>query len=278
MHDGQKCAINSADSNPSKLRGGHVRLSIDTDSRIVRITKETGSSEIDLYSAESFALLSNLWSKLAWNAKYTYGFAWMGRPIIQFPEDMIRIQETIYRLKPDVVIETGVAHGGSLVFYASLLRAMGKGRVIGIDIEIRPHNRAAIEAHELADAITLVEGSSTDTAIVERVRALVKPREKVLVLLDSNHTKAHVAAELELYSLLVTPGSYIVATDAVMEQVHDTPRGKPEWLRDNPGAAVREFIEKHSEFELEDPPFIFNETATSLILTHWPSAYLRRRS
>jgi cephalosporin hydroxylase len=256
-----------------------VRLSIDTESRKVHIAEDASSSrEIDLYSDESFALLSKLWSKLAWNAKYTYGFAWMGRPIIQLPEDMVRIQETIYRVKPDVIIETGVAHGGSLVFYASLLRAMGKGRVVGVDIEIRPHNRVAIETHELADAITLIEGSSTDAATVERVRTHVKRGEKVFVLLDSNHTKAHVAAELECYSPLVSAGSYIVATDAVMEEVHDTPRGSPEWAHDNPAAAVREFIAKHPEFELEVPNLVFNETATSLVLTHWPSAYLRRRS
>ena len=123
-----------------------MKLAIDTEASTIVIEDGAKRSELPLYSSEGFALLSGLWSKVAWNQKYTYGFSWMGRPIIQLPEDMIRIQETIYRTKPDVVIETGVAHGGSLVFYASLLRAMGKGRVVGIDIEIRPHNRRAIEA------------------------------------------------------------------------------------------------------------------------------------
>src|SRR5690606_19131155 len=145
--------------------------------------------------------------------KYVYGFSWMGRPIIQLPEDMIRIQEVVYRLKPDVIVETGVAHGGSLIFYASLCKAMERGRVIGIDIEIRPHNRKAIEAHELAGFITLVEGSSTDPAIVQEVKSLVAPGETAIVILDSNHSKQHVLDELEAYADLVSVGSYIVACD-----------------------------------------------------------------
>ena len=143
----------------------------------------------------------------------------MGRPVIQLPEDMLRIQEVIHVVRPDVIVETGVAHGGSLVFYASLLKAMDKGRVIGIDVEIRPHNRRAIEAHPLAERIALVEGSSIDPAVVDRVAGMIAPNEAVLVLLDSCHTKAHVAAELEAYGRLVTPGSYIVATDGIMHDL-----------------------------------------------------------
>src|SRR6202022_4695269 len=122
---------------------------------------------------------------------------WRGRPIIQHPEDMVRLAEVIYSVKPDVIIETGIAHGGSLVYYASLLKAMGRGRVIGVDIEIRPHNRAAMEAHELKPMITMIEGSSIDPGIVAKVKSHVKPSETVLLILDSNHSKAHVAAELE---------------------------------------------------------------------------------
>ena len=169
----------------------------------------------------------------------------MGRPIIQLPEDVLRIQEVIYRVQPDVIIETGVAHGGSLIFYASLFKAMGRGRVIGIDIEIRPHNRRAIEAHEMKPLITLIEGSSIEPSIVEQVRALITPGETVLVLLDSNHTKAHVLAELEAYGPFVTPGSYIVATDGIMKEVAGAPRTGPDWDWNNPLDAAREFAAKH---------------------------------
>jgi cephalosporin hydroxylase len=161
-----------------------------------------------------------------------------------------------------------VAHGGSLVFYASILKAMGRGRVIGVDIEIRPHNRKAIEGHELKPLITLVEGSSTDPGIVAQVKALVKPGETVLVVLDSDHSKAHVTGELNAYAPLVTPGSYIVATDGVMQFLDDVPRGMPNWKHDNPTAAAAEFAASHPEFVLEEPPFPFNEG---------PGAYLRKR-
>jgi cephalosporin hydroxylase len=254
-----------------------MKLSVDTDARTL-VTEEQGvSSSLPLYSPEAFSALSQVWLKVAWGVRYTYGFAWMGRPMIQLPDDMIRIQEVIYRVRPDLVIETGVAHGGSLVFYASLFKAMGNGRVVGVDVEIRPHNRQAIEAHELGSAITLVEGSSIDPAVVARVAALVRPGEKVLVILDSNHTKKHVAAELEAYGPLVTPGSYIVATDGFMASLHDAPGGRPEWTDDNPAAAALEFSRSRPEFVMEEPAFPFNEGLVSERVTHWPHAYLRRR-
>jgi len=233
--------------------------------------------EIDLYSPEAFSILSRAWLRVGWDQKYVYAFSWMGRPIIQLPEDIVRIQEVIYRVKPDVIIETGVAHGGSLVLYASLCKAMGRGRVIGIDIEIRPHNRKAIEAHEMAPLITLVEGSSTDPAIVARVRGLLKKGETALVILDSNHTKAHVRAELEAYGPLVTPGSYLVATDGSMEFLDDVPRGRPEWRTDNPKAAAAQFAVEHPDFALEEPPWPFNEGRVTERVTHWPGCFLRRR-
>jgi len=179
-------------------------------------------------------------------------------------------------VKPDVVIETGVAHGGSLILYASLFKAMGKGRVIGVDIEIRPHNRKGIETHELGGLITLIEGSSTAASTLEQVRSQLKPGETVLVILDSDHSKGHVAAELEAYQALVTPGSYIVATDGIMKDLHDVPRGRPEWTWDHPTAAAAEFAQAHPEFVLEQPAWLFNESGLSRNLTHWPGAYLRR--
>jgi cephalosporin hydroxylase len=253
-----------------------MKLIIDTDTQTLFREDNGNSTRLDLYSKSSFELLSSVWLKVGWDQKYPYTFSWLGRPIIQIPEDILRAQEVIYRVKPDVIIETGVAHGGSLIFYASLCKAMGQGRVIGIDIEIRPHNRTAIEAHELFSHITLIEGSSTDPVIVQQVRSLVKSGETVLVFLDSNHTKRHVLAELEAYHNLITPGSYIVATDGSMRDLFDVPRGKPEWAWDNPAAAAAEFIQAHPEFVIEQPAWPFNESELSDNITHWPGAWLRR--
>jgi cephalosporin hydroxylase len=253
-----------------------MKLTIDTDARTLSVDSDGSGKTLNLYSREAFELLSLEWLKVGWNEKYPYTFSWMGRPIIQLPEDIVRTQEVIYRVKPDVIVETGVAHGGSLIFYASLCKAMERGRVIGIDIEIRPHNRSAIEAHPMFPLITLIEGSSTEPAIVERVRSLIRPGETVLVILDSNHTKQHVHDELEAYCSLVTTGSYIVATDGSMRDLHDVPRGKPEWVWDHPAAAAEEFAVRHPEFVLEQPPWVFNESSLSENITHWPNAWLRR--
>ncbi|MFH0921364.1 MAG: CmcI family methyltransferase [Fibrobacterota bacterium] len=252
-----------------------MKFSIDTTAK--ELMMENGET-LPLYSKEGFELLSDLWLKTGWNQKYVYTFTWMGRPIIQLPEDVMRIQEVIYTVKPDVIIETGVAHGGSLIMYASLCKAMGKGRIIGIDIEIRAHNRKALEAHELYSYLTLIEGSSVDTGIVNKVKSLVKPGERVLVILDSNHTKPHVLKELELYSGIVSHGSYIVATDGSMQDLYDVPRGQPEWTHDNPVEAVNEFLKSHPDFKVEQPVWRFNESELSKNITHWPSAYLKKVS
>ena len=153
---------------------------------------------------------------------------------------------------------------------------MGKGRVVGVDIEIRKPNRAAIEAHELSDRITLIEGDSIAPEIVARAGANVRPGDSVLILLDSCHTRAHVLAELEAYHPLVSVGSYIVATDGIMQDLYDTPRGKPEWREDHPSNAALEFAATRSNFQLEQPGWPFNESTLSKNITHWPQAYLRR--
>lgn len=253
-----------------------MRLILDTDRQTLTKEENGETVQLPLYSTAAFELLSQQWLKVGWNQKYPYVFSWLGRPIIQAPEDIIRAQEVIYRVKPDVLLETGIAHGGSLVFYASLFKAMGRGRVIGVDIEIRPHNRRAIEAHELFPLITLIEGSSTDPAVVAQVKSLIQPGETVMVILDSNHTKAHVLAELEAYCDLITPGSYIVATDGSMRDLYDVPRGKPEWVWDNPVTAVHEFVLRHPEFVIEQPAWPFNESELRANITHWPEAWLRR--
>jgi cephalosporin hydroxylase len=236
-----------------------------------------GERSVPLYSRESFEILSAMWLKIGWNEKYTYTFSWFGRPIIQLPDDMVRMQEVIYRTRPDVIVETGVAHGGSLIFYASLFQAIGRGRVIGVEVALRPHNREAILAHELAHRISLVDGSSTDRATVARVRELLTPHDRVMVILDSNHSRAHVAAELEAYADLVTDDCYLVATDGIMRDLADVPRGQADWAWDNPATAAEAFAQSHSEFELHQPPWPFSESNLISNVSHWPSAWLRRR-
>jgi len=255
-----------------------MKLTIDTASKSVVVQEDEGGATrtLDLYSKDAFEAISEVWLTLSWQAKYSYTFTWMGRPIVQLPEDMVRLAEVIYSVKPDVIIETGIAHGGSLVYYASLLKAMGKGRVIGVDIEIRPHNRAAMEAHELKPMITMIEGSSIDPGIVAQVKSHIKPGETILLILDSNHSKAHVAAELAAYQDVVTKGSYIVSTDGIMRSVYDTPRGNPNWKHDNPCAANEEFLARHPQFVLEDPRWRFNESDLDKVITNWPDSYLKR--
>lgn len=251
-------------------------IRIDLENAIV-VDEENGvAKQYDLASQEAFAIISKVWLRAGWDVKYVYSFSWLGRPIIQLPEDMMRIQEVIYQMKPDVIIETGVAHGGSLIFYASLCKAMGRGRVIGIDVEIRPHNRKAIEGHELFEYITLLEGSSIAESIVNQVKSMVENEETTLVMLDSNHTKDHVLAELKAYSPLVSVGSYIVAADGIMQDLVGAPRSNDDWDKNNPRAAAEEFERTHRDFAIEEPVFPFNEGMIAERVTYWPGAFLRR--
>lgn len=252
------------------------KITIDMGSGQVRVEDAAGESVHAIGTPEAFAAISRAWLRSGWDAKYVYSFTWLGRPVIQLPEDLIRIQEVIYRIKPDVIIETGVAHGGSLVFYASLLAAMGHGRVIGVDIEIRPPNRAAIEAHPLNSRITLIEADSILTETVDRVAREIGQPGAVLVILDSKHSKDHVLSELRLYSRFVTVDSYIVAADGIMESVAGAPRTSPDWTWNNPRSAIAEFLEENPDFEISEPAWLFNEGMVTSRVTYWPDAYLRR--
>jgi cephalosporin hydroxylase len=252
-------------------------MHIEVNGDILVVYGEQGrKKELSISSPEAFRVLSLLWLRSGWDTKYVYSFTWMGRPIIQLPEDILRIQEVIYRVKPDVLIETGIAHGGSLVLYASLFNAINNGRVIGVDIEIRPHNRQAIEAHEMYNRITMFEGSSIDKFVVGQVRANVKPSERGFAVLDSKHTRAHVLAELRAYADLVAIGSYIVACDGIMQELVGAPRTSPEWITDNPQSAVKDFLAERDDFVLEEPAFPFNEGHIAERVTYWPNAFLRR--
>jgi cephalosporin hydroxylase len=235
----------------------------------VTLDSSVGRITVDLYSQEGLDLLSNLWIKSAAQHRLMYEPTWLGRPVIQFPTDIVAMQELIWKLQPDVIIETGVAHGGSLVLSASILELIGKGIVVGVDIEIRPHNRAAIEAHVLSHRIKLIQGSSIAAETLSAVREVVGSAGKVLVMLDSNHTEAHVLKELDLYSTFVTPESYIVAHDGSQAWVWDIPNGKAEWKDDHPLGAIHKFLADHPEFSI-DPHW------TRWGITSSPDGFLKR--
>jgi len=237
--------------------------------RLIKVRMGDEEREIDIYSPEGFDVLANLWTRSNWQRKLSYEVTWLGIPIIQLPEDILVVQELVWKNRPDVIVESGVAHGGALILYASLMELLGRGRVIGVDIEIRKYNRLAIESHPASRRITLIEGSSTDTSIFESVRARIKPGESVMVMLDSNHTRDHVRAELELYAPLVGPGGYIVVFDEVMPMVADAPNGKPSWDLDNPLEAVRDFLEAHPDFEVD-------RSYERLATTYCRGGFLRR--
>jgi len=252
-----------------------MKLTIDTDTKSLTILSSKEEKKIELYSDEAFMMLSEFWLKVGWNQKYPYTFTWMGRPIIQSPEDIVRLQEVIYTVRPTLIIETGIAHGGSLILSASLLKIMDiPGRVVGIDISIRPHNQKAIKDHDLCAFIELIEGSSVSEEVVKKIESLIRPEDKVMIILDSNHSKTHVTKELLLYHPFVSLGSYIIATDGSMRNLHDVPRGNSSWSWDNPAAAAEEFAATHPEFILNQPSWLFNESTLNQNITHWPSAFL----
>ncbi len=204
-------------------------------------------------------------------AKYSYNFSWLGRPIIQYPQDIIAMQELIWNIKPDLIIETGIAYGGSLIFYASMLELLGgDGQVVGIDIDIREHNRMEIEKHPMFKRIKMIEGSSTEEEIVEKVRRMAEGK-KVLVCLDSNHTHEHVLRELELYAPLVSVGSYCIVFDTIIE---DMPAGsfpdRPWDKGNNPKTAVHKFLKSNGNFEID------KDIESKLLITVAPDGYLRR--
>ena len=253
-----------------------MKTILDTDNSEVIVEENGETHHFPIDTAEAFDAVARAYLRVGWDTKYVYSFSWLGRPIIQLPDDMVRIQELIYKVKPDVIIEVGVAHGGSLIYYASIMQAMNKGRAIGVDVEIRAHNRKAIEEHPMFDRISLIEGDSVDSTTVEQVKGCISEGDVVMVFLDGNHTKKHVLRELELYGLLITKGSYILAMDGIKEDLVGAPRSKPDWKYNNPAAAARSFVEKNPNFEICEPKPQFNESLIKKFITYWPSGYIRR--
>ena len=216
--------------------------------------------------------LSRIWLREVTRHKYAYNFRWMGRPVIQLPQDMIAMQEIIWNVKPDLIIETGIAHGGSLVYYASLLEMIdADGYVVGIDIDLRAHNRAAIESHPMFRRIELIEGSSVSREVAAAVQEHVEGKRAVLVVLDSNHTYAHVLEELKIYSDYVTRGSYIVVFDTLLEDMpDDLVKDRPWGSGNNPKTAVLEFLESNDAFEVD------KSLESKLLISVAPDGYLKR--
>ena len=208
--------------------------------------------------------------------KYSYDFSWMGRQVIQYPQDLIAMQEIIWEVKPDLIIETGIAHGGSLIYYASLLELIstsgfGEGSVLGIDVDIRKHNRDAIENHPMFKRIEMIQGSSIDPIAVKQVMDKSKDKTNILVVLDSNHTHDHVLAELEIYAKLVSVNSYCVVFDTVIEDLpSDLSVDRPWGPSDNPKTAVWKFLESNNNFKIDE------KIQDKLLVTVAPDGYLKR--
>jgi len=221
---------------------------------------------------KSYLNLSKRWFIESLKHEYSYHFRWLGRPIIQYPQDIIAFQEIIWQVKPDLIIETGIARGGSLIFSASLLELLGKGHVLGIDIDIRKHNKVAIEKHFLSKRIKMIEGSSIDKEVIKKVYKIAKGK-RVLLSLDSNHTHEHVFQELIQYSPLVPKGSYLIVFDTVID---DMPKNfyneiikRPWGKNNNPKTAVFEFLKINKRFKID------NEIDQKLGITAAPSGYLK---
>ena len=220
---------------------------------------------------EQLEKLSNKFINLTGKYKYTYHFEWLGRPIIQFPQDIVAMQEIIWKVKPDLIIETGIAHGGSLIFYASMLELIGEdGLVLGIDIDIREHNRKEIEKHKFFKRIKMIEGSSVDDTIAKQVYEIAQSKKNILACLDSMHTHSHVLKELELYSPLVTKGSYLIVFDTVIENLPNDYFPDRSWNKsDNPKTAVWEFLKDNNRFVID------KEIENKLLITVSPDGYLK---
>ena len=215
--------------------------------------EENNSKMIKLMSKDKeFQEQSKKWFNNSVKYEYSYHFTWLGLPIIQYPQDILVLQELIWKIKPDLIIETGIARGGSLILTASMLQLIGKGQVIGIDIDIRDHNRQEIEKHSMFKRITLIEGSSIDKNIVKKIKKLAEGKKKIMIILDSNHTHEHVLKELKSYSPLVTKGSYLVVFDTVIENIPESLVQKRPWGKgDNPKTAVNEFLKINNRFKVD---------------------------
>ena len=222
------------------------------------------------YKNKEFREITRKWFLESIKNEYSYHFSWLGRPIIQYPQDIVALQEIIWKIKPDLIIETGIARGGSLIFSASLLELIGKGEVIGIDVDIRKENKKEILNHPLNKRITMIEGSSISKTVVKKVREITQGKKKVLVILDSNHTHKHVLNELKLYSPLVSKNSYLIVFDTVVDEFPEgLIKNRPWGKNNNPKSAVKEFLKTNDRFRLD------KNIEKKLLFTAAPMGYLK---
>jgi cephalosporin hydroxylase len=220
---------------------------------------------------KKLAKITREWFLQTYKYQYSYHFRWLGLPIIQYPQDIVALQEIIWKIKPDLIIETGVARGGSIILYASMLELIGTGSVLGIDIDIQPHNKTAIENHPLSYRIKLIQGSSIDKKIIKQVKKFAEGKRKILVVLDSNHTHDHVLAELRAYSPLVSKGSYLVVFDTIVEDLPEEYfENRPWGKNDNPRIALRQFLRVNHRFQID------RKITNKLLITAAPDGYLKR--
>lgn len=239
---------------------------------IERFEEEVQANIRSLSNDQDVQALSRIWIREITRHKYAYNFKWMGRPIIQFPQDMMAMQEIIWSCKPDLIIETGIAHGGSLIYYASLMQLMQlDGYVLGIDVDIRPHNRAAIDAHPMRKCIEMIQGSSISASTIDEVAKHVEGKKSVMVILDSNHTHAHVMHELQSYAPFVSMNNYLVVFDTLLEDMPDDLLNDRPWGKgNNPKTAVHDWLKSHPEFEID------KDIDSKLLISVAPDGYLKR--
>jgi cephalosporin hydroxylase len=236
-----------------------MTITIDTDTRCLRVAGSEGTREYPLFGPESFRILSRQWLAMGWNQGHWATVFWKGRQVLQLPDDLLRLGEMLWRVRPDVIVETGVYYGGSAMWFAEFCR------VIGVERELLPGVREG-----LAQRVTIIEGDSAAEEIAARLAAEIRAGERVCVFLDSDHSALHVAAELENYARLVSKGCYLIVADSILPELAATPEGEPEWEYDHPGIAVDRFLAEHPEFVRETPPHVCAE------LTYFPRTWLRR--
>jgi len=237
------------------------------------LEKRNKSKISKMNNDKTFQKLTKKWFNSSVKHEYSFHFTWLGVPIIQYPQDMIALQEIIWNIKPDLIIETGIAHGGSLIFSASMLEMLGKGKVLGIDIDIRKKNKRVIENHRLSKRIKMIEGSSIDKKIINKVHAFSKNSKKILVVLDSNHTHEHVLEEMKAYSSLIKKGSYIIVFDTVIEDMPEElfkGKAKRAWNKgNNPKTAVHEFLKTNKRFKID------KDLENKILITVGPDGFLK---
>ena len=256
-----------------------MKLVIDTDAGTLAV-EEAGKQSVshELYGREAFAHISRQWVRAGWSLRYYHGFTWMGLPVLQLPDDLVRLQEVFWEVRPSLVIETGVFQGGSLLFHASLCKALGQGRVVGVDIDMPASLRETLALRDVGSLITLIQGDSASPEVLRQIEALRKPDETSLVLLDSDHSREHVRRELEAFAPIVTEGSYLIAADTIMRDLADVPGGEPSWVEDSPASAVDAFLADHPEFErvTHSPPAGLDDLPEAV--SYWGGGWLRRRA